>query len=424
MTNNTNPMFMTPQALAQAATAALAAAAQQVAAQQATNKSNPQAPQGVMFQPQSHNNSVVNRNEQSASTEAPSSINIPRSLSNNSQQGGGNQPLANPQSTCTNINNTPTAPPGTTAAGPPAPIPLPMNMNMDALNAMLQSAQAFSGNPQQMALNAQAAAVLAASGINPSLILNANNGNNAMNPTIAAAQAIASLVQNQQQQQHAHQQQQQQQPQLHSPHPSHQPQQGPNAPPPQAMGPNTTIPSNTTQQQTTTTSPNNNGDTTTTQKNPSAPTMMQHFNHAPQATVQGPPSSSTPTTAPTSMMKSINKQVVNEMTPTSDTLTTLLSMNAANSNRMKSMNQNVASLLQSGNSTPQPTQQQQQQQQPQQSESNINTLYATASNNPVFFAQMQNWKLDQLGEHSMFMEKYNHIFFLLTSAFFSLKLET
>ena len=59
------------------------------------------------------------------------------------------------------------------------------------------------------------------------------------------------------------------------------------------------------------------------------------------------------------------------------------------------MNQNVASLLQNGNTNSAANISPQQQHQP---DSNINSLYATAANNPVFFAQMQNWKLDQLGK--------------------------
>ena len=149
-------MFMSPQALAQAATAAFAAAAQQVAQQQASNKQNNQ---GLMFQP---NSNMVNRND---SSETRAVANAP-----------GNQP---------------------------SQVGSNMNTNVpEALTSMIQSAQAFASNPNQMALNAQAAAVLAAGGINPSLLLNAGNGNsNNINPTIAAAQAIASFMQSQQQQQ-------------------------------------------------------------------------------------------------------------------------------------------------------------------------------------------------------------------------------
>ena len=312
MTNNTNPIFVNPQALAQAATAALAAAAQQVA-HQVSNKPNPQNP-GIVFQ--SNNN--INGND---SSEATTSSGL------NTQTISTAQCNQSPQA-----NN--------------------MNSNIpDALNTLIQNAQAFSSNSQQIALNAQAAALIAAGGINPSLVLNSNStvhSNNA-NPTIAAAQAIASLMQNQKQQNN----------QINNNSLSNSAQ-------------------NFNDQQT-----KSSKRTFDNQSNAPIPSMIQHFNHAASATSTQP-----------STLKGINKQVGD--LSNEDTLSTLLSMNATNSNRVKAMNHNVASLLQNCNSKG--TSNISAQQQPQQNDSNINTLYASAANNPAFFAQMQNWKLDQLGE--------------------------
>lgn len=312
MTNNTNPVFVNPQALAQAATAALAAAAQQVA-QQVSNKSNPQNP-GIVFQ---SNNNIVNRNDSSETT---------------TSSGLNTQTMSNSQCDQSSQSSN-------------------MNGNLpDALNSLIQNAQAFSSNSQQIALNAQVAALLAAGGINPSLILNSNsnvNSNN-VNPTIAAAQAITSLMQNQQQQNT----------QMNSKSVSN---------PVQNFNEKKTKISN---------------NTFDNQSNAPIPSMIQHFNHAASVT-----------SAQSSMLKGINKQ--GSDLPNEDTLTTLLSMNATNTNRVKAMNHNVASLLQNCNSKGTsniPAQQQ------QQTDSNINTLYASAANSPTFFAQMQNWKLDQLGE--------------------------
>mmetsp|Transcript_13661 Transcript_13661/g.17226 ORF Transcript_13661/g.17226 Transcript_13661/m.17226 type:complete len:599 (-) Transcript_13661:214-2010(-) len=93
-------------------------------------------------------------------------------------------------------------------------------------------------------------------------------------------------------------------------------------------------------------------------------------------------------------------QEMNTMTNGNDSLSSLISYNVAAQKRAKKGSQNVTPHIHStSTSTAQPTQ--------QQPPAHVNSLYAAASNNPMFFAQMQNWKLEQLESHCRLLRETN-----------------
>jgi hypothetical protein len=297
--NSNTSLFMNPHAVAQAATAALAAAAQQVA-QQAKNNQNVQQQQGIVFPPK---NLTSQQNADSSNANVTSQI--PNQKGNQTTPQTSNIPTNKLNGTLSSLSETvPVVPPVT------------------------QNAQTFSNNPQQIAINAQAAALIAAGGINP-LLLNSGNIAPAHATTMAA---FASLIQSQQQQQG----------------PQHQ----------QTIS--TTAPQY--QEQQNSSAVQNSDNSTPIPSNP----LIQHFNHS--------------TKANSTVLNGRNQQI-NKMNKGNDSLTSLMTYKVPTIKRPKNVNQNV------------PTQATQ-----QQPQSNVNSMYAAASNNPIFFAQMQNWKLEQLGK--------------------------
>ena len=306
---NRNALFMNSHAVAQATAAFAAAAAAQQVAQQVTN--NPNTQQGMAFTP----NHLVNQ-------------------SNNSD----NSNNANIQ--------TPPAQQGTQAASQNNTIPSnKLNGNMASLPdavpvpPVVQNAQTFPNNSQQIAINAQAAALLAAGSMNPALLM--NSGSVAPNHATAIAAFATLLQQQQQQQQGSHQQA------VPSTSQQYQEQKNPSA-----------------------------GQSTDNMKTASTNPLIQHFNH------------STPSQA--TVLNGRSHQV-KKMSNASDSLSSLISYNTATQNHGGKINQNVSSLLHAPNTSATQTTQ-------LQPQSNVNTVYAAAANNSIYLAQMQNWKLEQLGE--------------------------
>ena len=375
---NHAPFLLNPHAIAQAATAALTAAAQQVAQQQQATNSHNGSVANSPFPSNGHSNahggsvSLMTQNN----TENENSVN--NTLPTN-QQGVTHQN----HSTTSQTNNK-----VTTGIIPAPSMP-------DAIAPVLANGpaapQAFTGNLQQISLNPQTAALLASNGLNPALLLNAANlqAHTNHNSTMAAAQAFVQLLQQQQQPQQQQtqqvqqvqqpqQQQAQQQPQLGQ---SQQQQvQQPQQQTTQGMVSN--APSHF-QEQPQHNSTHNNVSTPDATKTSNTNPMIQHFNHS--------------TTKQTSLLTGRNPQPIKKMTNSNDSLpSSLLSYGANQEKRAPKETLNVPSMLAAANtpvSQPPP--------QPQPQTGNVNSLYAAASNNPMFFAQMQSWKLEQLGKLSV-----------------------
>lgn len=115
--------------------------------------------------------------------------------------------------------------------------------------------------------------------------------------------------------------------------------------------------------------------------------MIQHYNHS--------------TSSQTSLHSGRNSQPVKKMANSNDSLaSSLISYGANQEKRTPKETLNVPSMLAAAN-TPvsQPP--------PQPQTGNVNSLYAAASNNPMFFAQMQSWKLEQLEAYTHLLRETN-----------------
>ena len=399
--SNHAPLFLNPHAIAQAATVALTAAAQQVAQQQqqqATNSHNASvanAPFASNGHPNTHAGPVSALVNPKTNSENDNSMT--NALPTN-QQGSTHQT----QSTTSQTNNKLT--PGIIPAPSMPEAMAPVMPNAPA------APQAFpSPNPQQIALNPQIAGLLASNGLNPALLLNAANlQTHNHNPTMAAAQAFVQLLQQQQQsqqqvqQQQAQTQQQQQQVQQMG-QPQHQQVQQQQVQAQQSsqsttqgMIPNVSShfqekPSQQQQHNST----HKSISTADTTKPSNANPMIQHFNHS--------------SPSQNSLLNGRNTtQAVKKMGNGNDSLaSSLISYSANQEKRTPKETMNVPSMLATAN-TPvsQPTPQQQQ-------TGNVSSLYAAASNNPMFFAQMQSWKLEQLGKLSFTAFCFSCIFLFL-----------